>query len=456
MGCGLLISRKAFKAYDIRGRVPDELNEEVVYRIGKAYVDVLGAKKVAVGYDIRLTGPAFRDALVRGLTERGCDVLDIGLCGTEQIYFAVSHLKLDGGLMITASHNPKDYNGMKLVGRESRPVGAENGLREIEERVVTGTVSKQYTGKPGSVAAIDIMNDYVQHLLTYIDRAALKPLKVVVNAGNGGAGAVLDALEEHLPFQLIKINHEPDGTFPQGVPNPLLPDNREATAQAVRQAGADVGIAWDGDFDRCFFFDEQGHFIEGYYIVGFLAQAFLKRHSGAKILYDPRLTWNTVELVKEAGGIPLPCKTGHVFIKDRMRREEAVYGGEMSAHHYFKDFFYCDSGMIPWLLVLEILCCSGNTLSALLAERIERYPASGEINSRVADGQAVLSKLKTLYAPGAVRVDNIDGLSIEYETWRFNVRLSNTEPLLRLNVESRGDAVLMQQKTEELLAIING
>ncbi len=456
MGCGLLISRKAFKAYDIRGRVPDELNEEVVYRIGKAYIDVLGAKKVVVGHDIRLTGPAFRDALVRGLTERGCDVLDIGLCGTEQIYFAVSHLKLDGGLMITASHNPKDYNGMKLVGRQSRPVGAENGLREIEERVVTGTVSKQYTGKPGSVMAIDIMDDYVQHLLTYIDRAALKPLKVIVNAGNGGAGAVLDVLEKYLPFQFIKINHEPDGTFPQGVPNPLLPDNREATAQAVRQAGADVGIAWDGDFDRCFFFDEQGHFIEGYYIVGFLAQAFLKRHSGAKILYDPRLTWNTVELVKAAGGIPLPCKTGHVFIKDRMRQEDAVYGGEMSAHHYFKDFFYCDSGMIPWLLVLEILCRSGKPLSALLAERIDRYPASGEINSRVADGLAVLAKLEALCAPGAVRVDKIDGLSIENKTWRFNVRLSNTEPLLRLNVESRGDAVLMQQKTEELLTIING
>lgn len=450
------LSRKAFKTYDIRGRVPDELNEEVVYRIGKAYVDVLGAKKVAVGHDIRLTGPAFRDALVRGLTERGCSVLDIGLCGTEQIYFAVSHLKLDGGLMITASHNPRDYNGMKLVGRESRPVGAENGLREIEEQVVSGAVSKEYAGKPGTVTGVNIMDAYVQHLLAYIDPTSLKPLKVVVNAGNGGAGAVIDALEKHLPFQFIKINHEPDGTFPQGVPNPLLPGNREATAKAVRETGADVGIAWDGDFDRCFFFDEQGNFIEGYYIVGFLAQAFLKRQPGAKILYDPRLIWNTVELVKESGGIPLLCKTGHVFIKDRMRQEDAVYGGEMSAHHYFKDFFYCDSGMIPWLLVLEILCCAGKPFSKLLNDRIERYPASGEINSKVADGKTVLAKLEKLYTPGAARVDTIDGLSIEYENWRFNVRLSNTEPLLRLNVEARGDAALMRQKTEELLAVING
>ncbi|CUH94460.1 Phosphomannomutase [Propionispora sp. 2/2-37] len=449
------ISRKAFKAYDIRGKVPEELNEDMIYRIGRAYVAVLGAKKVAVGHDIRLSGPAFRDALVRGLTEGGCDVVDIGLCGTEQIYFAVSHLNLDGGLMITASHNPQDYNGMKLVGRESRPVGVENGLRDIENMVVEGRLPK-VAAVSGRVSHSSIMEAYVAHLLTYIDLAKLKPLKVVVNAGNGGAGAVLDELEKRLPFTFVKVNHEPDGTFPHGVPNPLLPENREATARAVREAGADVGIAWDGDFDRCFFFDERGDFIEGYYIVGFLAQAFLRRQPGAKIIYDPRLTWNTIEIVEKAGGIPVQCKTGHVFIKDRMRQEDAVYGGEMSAHHYFKDFFYCDSGMIPWLLVLELICSSGRAFSELLAERIGCYPASGEINSRVADGPAVLAKLEEIYAPGALRVEKLDGLSIEYDNWRFNVRLSNTEPLLRLNVESRCDKELMQLKTKDLLALING
>ena len=447
--------RDAFKAYDIRGRVPDELNEAMVYRIGRAYIDIFKAKKVAVGHDIRLSGPAFRNALVKGLTEAGCDVVDIGMCGTEQIYFATAHLKLDGGIMITASHNPKDYNGMKLVREGSRPISSDSGLKEIEERVVTGSFAPVSPDTiPGKVSYVNIMQEYVQHLLTYVDQSLLKPLKVVVNAGNGAAGAVIDALEPYVPFEFIKVNHTPDGTFPNGVPNPLLVENREATAKVVRDQGAAIGIAWDGDFDRCFLFDETGGFIEGYYLVGFLAQAFLRRYAGAKIIYDPRLTWNTIELVEQAGGIPVLSKSGHAFIKERMRQEDAVYGGEMSAHHYFKEFSYCDSGMIPWLLVLDIMCREGKPLSELMRERAACYPVSGEINSTVADSRAVIKKIEEKYTPGARHVERVDGLSVEYDDWRFNIRMSNTEPVLRLNVESRGNIKLMQDKTDELLALI--
>ncbi|MEL7633376.1 phosphomannomutase [Sporomusa sphaeroides] len=448
------IKRDAFKAYDIRGKVPEELNEEMAYRIGRAFVDIFKAKKVVVGNDIRLSGPAFKSAVIKGLTEVGCDVVDIGMCGTEQIYFATAHLKLDGGIMITASHNPKDYNGMKLVRSESRPISSDSGLKEIEEQVVTGEFAPVRDITPGTVTHVNIMRDYVAHLLTYVDRTALAPLKVVVNAGNGAAGAVIDAMESELPFTFIKVNHNPDGTFPNGVPNPLLLENREATAQVVREHGADIGIAWDGDFDRCFLFDEKGEFIEGYYLVGFLAQAFLRRYAGAKIIYDPRLTWNTIEIVEKAGGVPVLSKSGHAFIKERMRKEDAVYGGEMSAHHYFKEFSYCDSGMIPWLLVLEILCREGKPLSELMRERVACYPVSGEINSTVADAKAVIQKIEEKYAPGALKLDRVDGLSIEYENWRFNVRMSNTEPVLRLNVESRCDVRLMEEKTAELLSLI--
>ena len=426
----------------------------MAYRIGRAFVDIFKAKKVVVGNDIRLSGPAFKSAVIKGLTEVGCDVVDIGMCGTEQIYFATAHLKLDGGIMITASHNPKDYNGMKLVRSESRPISSDSGLKEIEEQVVTGEFAPVRDITPGTVTHVNIMRDYVAHLLTYVDRTALAPLKVVVNAGNGAAGAVIDALESELPFTFIKVNHNPDGTFPNGVPNPLLLENREATAQVVREHGADIGIAWDGDFDRCFLFDEKGEFIEGYYLVGFLAQAFLRRYAGAKIIYDPRLTWNTIEIVEKAGGVPILSKSGHAFIKERMRKEDAVYGGEMSAHHYFKEFSYCDSGMIPWLLVLEILCREGKPLSELMRERVACYPVSGEINSTVADAKAVIQKIEGKYAPGALKLDRVDGLSIEYENWRFNVRMSNTEPVLRLNVESRCDVRLMEEKTAELLSLI--
>lgn len=448
------IKRNAFKAYDIRGRVPDELNEEMAYRIGRVFVDMYGARRVAVGRDIRLSSPSLAAALTRGINEAGADVVDIGLCGTEQVYFAAFHLDVDGGIMVTASHNPVDYNGMKLVRKGARPISGDSGLREIEERVVAGDLGSE-ASQPGRVTSYNIMDAYINHLLSYIDTAELKSLKVVVNAGNGCAGPVIDALEERLPFEFIKVHHTPDGTFPNGIPNPILPENQEATAKVVRESGADLGVAWDGDFDRCFLFDEQGGFVEGYYMVGFLAEAFLLRHPGAKIIHDPRLTWNTIEIVEAMGGIPVQTKTGHAFIKERMRLEDAVYGGEMSAHHYFRDFAYCDSGMIPWLLVAESLCRRNAPLSDLVGERVRRYPVSGEINRKVADAAKVLSAIEQRYAAGqAAKVDHTDGLSIEYADWRFSVRMSNTEPLLRLNVEARGDTDLLQKKTGELLSLI--
>jgi len=451
------LKRDAFKAYDIRGRVPEELNEEMAYRIGRAFCEILSAEKVVVGRDIRLSSMPLTEALIHGLTDAGCDVVDIGLCGTEQIYFAASHLAMDGGIMVTASHNPLDYNGMKLVRKGSRPISGDTGLRELEERVIAGNFVQDVVPleQRGIIMKADIMPDYVDHLLTYINFDGLKPLRIVVNPGNGCAGPVIDALEKLLPFEFIKLNHKPDGTFPQGIPNPILLENQEVTAAAVRKHRADLGIAWDGDFDRCFFFDEKGEFIEGYYIVGFLAQAFLKRQPGAKIIHDPRLTWNTIELVGNLGGDPVQSKTGHAFIKERMRLEDAVYGGEMSAHHYFKSFAYCDSGMIPWLLVAESMCLTDQPLSKLVGERIVRYPVSGEINRKVSNPAKILSKIEETYSLNSLAIDRTDGLSIEYEEWRFNVRMSNTEPLLRLNVESRGNAELMQEKTEELLDYID-
>ncbi len=457
MAQNIIIKRDAFKAYDIRGRVPDELNEEVTYRIGWAFVDLFAAKTVVVGRDVRLSSESLTEALIRGFMDRGCHVIDIGLCGTEMVYFATSHLKADGGIMVTASHNPMDYNGLKLVRKDSKPISGDTGLRDLEEQVVTGDFSRGKCAgiNKGKVEEYDVMKEYVQHLLTYIDAAALKPLKIVVNSGNGCAGPTLDALENYLPIEFIKVYHEPDGTFPHGIPNPLLVENREVTAKAVRDSGADFGIAWDGDFDRCFLFDEQGNFIEGYYIVGCLAEAFLRRYAGAKIIHDPRLTWNTIEMVQEAGGIPILCKTGHAFIKERMRQEDAIYGGEMSAHHYFRDFAYCDSGMIPWLLVAENSSVSGKPLSQLVGERMKRFPVSGEINRKVKNAQMVVAEIEKQFVVKGAIVDYTDGLSVEYDNWRFNLRMSNTEPLIRLNVESRGDADLMQEKTEELLACID-
>ena len=445
----MVLSSKGFGAYDIRGVYPEEVNEELAYRVGRSFVKLFDAEKVAVGHDIRLSGPSISKALIDGLTDAGCDVVDIGQCGTEMIYFATAHLKLDGGIMITASHNPKEYNGMKLVRREARPVSSDTGLKDIERLVMEGSFKAAET-KKGKVENVDILDDYIDHLLSYIDADKLSKLKVVANTGNGAGGPIVEALAKRLPIEVITVHPEPDGNFPNGVPNPILPENRDATADVVKKEHADIGVAWDGDFDRCFLFDEKGGFIEGYYMVGFLAQAFLKKNPGAKIIYDPRLTWNTIEITEAMGGTPVMCKSGHAFIKDRMRRENAVYGGEMSAHHYFRDFSYCDSGMLVWLIVMQLLSEAKKPLSELMQERMAKFPCSGEINSHVEDAPAILKRLEAEYGPKG-EVNHVDGLSVEFDNWRFNLRMSNTEPVIRLNVETRGDAKLLEEKTEELL-----
>ncbi|SKA89577.1 phosphomannomutase [Thiothrix eikelboomii] len=479
-----------FKAYDIRGQLGEELNNELAYRIGRAYGEWLqspavsslsthqtrGIKTVVVGGDIRLSSASLKQALAEGLLDAGIHVIDLGMTGTEEVYFATFHLGVEGGIEVTASHNPMDYNGMKLVREGSKPISGDSGLFAIR-RLAEANQFQPMTQR-GTLTHQSCLADYVQHLLSYIDPAQLKPLKLVVNAGNGAAGPVIDALEAEfqrlqVPISFIKVHHQPDGSFPHGIPNPLLPECRADTRDAVLAHQADLGIAWDGDFDRCFLFDENGNFIEGYYIVGLLAAAFLQKQAGAKIIHDPRLTWNTVDIVKTNGGIPIQSKTGHAFIKERMRSEDAIYGGEMSAHHYFRDFAYCDSGMIPWLLVTELLCKTGKPLSALVSERMAAYPCSGEINFRVQDVQASIARVETFFSasvppipnPSPARgegsksespvIDRTDGLSMAFADWRFNLRGSNTEPVLRLNVESRGDLALMQAKTQEISQLLH-
>lgn len=441
-----------FKAYDVRGRVPDQLNEDVAYRIGRAYADVIQPGSVVVGRDIRLSSEAIKMALVKGLRESGVDVFDIGQCGTEEIYFATSYGKFGGGIAVTASHNPKDYNGMKFVREESKPISGDSGLFDIKACAEKGEFSTP--PQAGSYEAFASLDAYLDHLMGYVDVAALKPLKIVVNAGNGGAGAVIDAIESRLPFSFVKVHHQPDGNFPNGVPNPLLEENRQPTIDAVLAEKADMGIAWDGDFDRCFFFDENGRFIEGYYVVGLLAESFLLDHPGEKVVHDPRLVWNTRELVESNNSTAVQSKTGHAFIKEIMRSENAIYGGEMSAHHYFRDFAYCDSGMIPWLLVAQLISRRGKSLSQLVDERMERFPCSGEINSTIEDPKAVIEAVEQEYASAADSVEHVDGLSVAFADWRFNLRMSNTEPVVRLNVETRGDQALMRSKTDELLAFM--
>jgi len=449
------MTRKSpFKAYDVRGRVPEELDEDLAYRIGRAYAEFVRPRSVAVGRDIRLSSPALASALARGLTDSGVDVLDIGVVGTEVVYFATFSRGLDGGIMVTASHNPPDYNGMKCVREGARPLSADTGLKDIEAIAARGAFAEP-AGR-GSVTEADVKPAYIEHLLSYVDRASLAPLKIVVNAGNGGAGPIVDLLEPHLPFEFVKLHHEPDGRFPNGVPNPMIEENRAATIDAIRSSGADLGVAWDGDYDRCFLFDERGQFIEGYYIVGLLARAFLEQHPGATIVHDPRLTWNTLDVVNAYGGKAVQSKSGHAFIKQTMRDVDAVYGGEMSAHHYFRAFSYADSGMIPWLLVAGLMSKERRKLSELVGERMALYPASGEINRKVADAPTVLREIEAHYGASAKAVDHMDGLSVEFADWRFNLRASNTEPLIRLNVESRGDPELMRARTAELLERIGG
>lgn len=446
------ITIDCFKAYDVRGRIPDQLNPDVAYRIGNATAEYLGAKRLVVGRDIRLSSEELTDAVCRGITDAGCDVLDIGLGGTEMVYFGTAHLEAGGGIMVTASHNPADYNGLKIVREEARPISGDTGLQDI--RQLAEQDQRRLDDSKGERQETDIFPAYIDHLLSYIDAGALRPLKLVVNPGNGGAGIAMDGLVPRLPFEIVKVNYEPDGTFPNGIPNPMIVENQAVTSDAVVANEADLGIAWDGDFDRCFLFDENGGFIEGYYIVGLLADSILKKQPGAKIIHDPRLTWNTLDIVAGAGGKAVQSKSGHSFIKETMREVDGVYGGEMSAHHYFREFSYADSGMIPWLLVAELVSSTGKTLSELVGERQARFPASGEINRQVADAKTTLETLHERYAPQAKAVDDTDGYSFEFDDWRFNIRMSNTEPVVRLNVESRGDAELMRDKTGEVLGIL--
>ncbi len=443
-----------FKAYDIRGRIPDELNEDIAYRVGNAVVEFLDAKTIVIGRDIRESSDVLTRAVIRGVTEAGAKVIDIGLGGTEMVYFGTGHLNADGGIMITASHNPADYNGLKIVRQQARPISGDSGLDDI--RVMAERDERLVADTAGEVVSHDLMADYIDKLVAQIDVAALKPLKIVANPGNGGAGIALDSLLPRLPFDVVKLHYEPDGSFPNGVPNPMLEENRASTRDRVLEAGADLGVAWDGDFDRCFFFDETGRFVEGYYLVGLLAESLLKQEPGAKIVYDPRLTWATEDIVAKRKGVPVMSKSGHSFMKDVMRENDAAYGGEMSAHHYFRNFYYCDSGMLPWLFVAELMSVSGKSLSELVDERIELFPISGEINRRVDDAQATIQRVRDKYEPDALAVTLIDGVSIEFADWRFNLRASNTEPVIRLNVESRNDRALVDEKTQELLAVIGG
>lgn len=448
-----------FKAYDIRGKLGTELNEEIAYKIGRAYGQIYQPQTVVIGCDIRLTSESLKQATIQGLNDAGVNVLDLGMTGTEEVYFGAFHLDVQGGIEITASHNPMDYNGMKLVREQARPIGADSGLAEIQALAESGAFTEVM--QKGSTTPYNILPEFIEHLMGYITPAKIRPLKLVVNAGNGAAGHVIDAIEEkfkalNIPVEFIKIHHEANGHFPNGIPNPILVENRDSTRHAVLEHRADMGIAWDGDFDRCFLFDEKGQFIEGYYIVGLLAQAFLLKQSGEKIVHDPRLIWNTFDVVEKYQGTPIQSKSGHSFIKDTMREHNAVYGGEMSAHHYFRDFSYCDSGMIPWLLVVSVLSETGQSLSSLVEEMIIKFPCSGEINFKVADTQATIQKLFDHFADQNPSIDQTDGVSLDFGAWRFNVRASNTEPLLRLNIESRLDQhpKPMQDYVDELTRLI--
>lgn len=448
-----------FKAYDIRGRLESELNNDIAYRIGRAYGELLKPTRVVVGGDVRLTSESLKLSLADGLMDAGVQVLDIGLSGTEEVYFATFHLGVDGGIEVTASHNPIDYNGMKLVRGGAKPVSGDTGLRDIQLLAERNNFPPVDLRSRGSYTKVSVLEAYIEHLMDYIKLDNFKPLKLVINSGNGAAGHVIDALEEkfnklNIPVTFIKIHHEPDGSFPNGIPNPLLPECRKDTSDAVLAHSADMGIAFDGDFDRCFLFNHLGEFIEGYYIVGLLAEAFLQKEPGAKIIHDPRLSWNTIDIVNSHQGKPVMSKTGHAFIKERMRQEDAIYGGEMSAHHYFRSFSYCDSGMIPWLLVAELLCVKDKSLRDLVSERMLAYPASGEINSILSEPAEAIERVKAAYLPDALSIDETDGISLEFEDWRFNLRSSNTEPVVRLNVESRANNTLMVEKTDAILRLL--
>lgn len=451
---------QCFKAYDIRGKIPEDLNTELAYLIGLAYAEIINPGKVIIGYDVRLESIDLANALIKGLTDSGVDIVNIGLCGTEEVYFhtfARENEGVGGGIMLTASHNPKGHNGMKMVKSAARPMSGADDLKKIHDRVLD--LSKldskvSSSKKKGQITLSEDKSSYISHILDYVSQENLRPLKIVVNPGNGPAGQIIKLLERELPFEFIYIHESPDGNFPNGVPNPMIPENRTVTSNAVIENNADFGIAWDGDFDRCFLFDEKGQFIDGYYLVGMLAQSFLSKTTGEKIIHDPRLIWNTVDIVENNGGMAVESKSGHSFIKEKMREVNAIYGGEMSAHHYFRDFAYCDSGMIPWILVSELLCKSDIKLSELIRQNVEAYPCSGEINYQVKNIQKSIENVEKYYSSKGAKIDYIDGISIEFADWRFNLRGSNTEPLLRLNLETKGQEISIDQKVKEIESVI--
>lgn len=456
------ITISSFKAYDIRGELGVNLDENIAYRIGRAFAEYLNPtqqkKSIVIGADIRPSSDTLKKATIQGILDAGTDVIDLGMTGTEEVYFATSFYDAIGGIEVTASHNPINYNGLKLVREKSKPISADTGLADIQKLAEQGNFKT--ANQQGEYLLNSDKTAYIDHLMSYIDIKNLTPLNIVVNCGNGSAGTTIDLIEQrfqqvHSPIQFIKINHEPDGSFPNGIPNPMIVANRTVTADKVVQTKADLAIAFDGDFDRCFFFDENGRFIEGTYLVGVLAKAFLDKEQGASIVYDPRNILNTENVIATANGKAVISKSGHSFIKQVMRENNAIYGGEMSAHHYFRDFNYCDSGMIVWLVVVELLAKTGKKLSELVDEMIENFPISGEINFKLNGITApeILAKLENSYSDFdtlSAKVDKLDGLSVNFPNWRFNVRASNTEPLIRLNIESKGDKQLLLEKTEQL------
>ncbi len=443
-----MLDPKVFKAYDVRGLHPEELDEEGAHAIGRAYVEQFEPRRIAVGRDMRISSPAMAAALIEGAAEGGADVLDLGLVGTEMVYYAVGELGLDGGVCVTASHNPKEYTGMKIVRRGALPVGGESGLLDVRDRALKGFGE---VARRGTVGAYDVWPGFVEKVLSFVDVEAMKPLKVVIDAANGMAGTMLPPVLERLPVEAVACYFEPDGTFPNHEPNPLLPENREFIIRKTTEEGADLGVAYDGDADRCFFVDDTGDFVPGDFITALLAESILEKEGGGKVIYDVRASRAVPETIERAGGEPLMNRVGHAYIKHRMRKEGAVFGGEVSAHYYFRDFSQADSGVVPFLLVLELLSKRGRKLSELLAPFRERFFITGEINTPVADVALKLQELKERYADG--RVTHLDGISVDYDDWHFNVRPSNTEPLLRLNLEANSQE-LMEAKRDEVIGLI--
>jgi phosphomannomutase len=444
-----MLDPRVFKAYDVRGIYPDELDEAGAEAIGRAYVEQFEPRRIAVGRDMRLSSPAMQEALMRGAAAAGANVLDLGLVGTEMLYFAVGSLGLEGGVMVTASHNPKEYTGMKLVRRGALPVGGESGLLDVRDRALAGTDPD--ASEPGTIELHDIWPAYVDRVLSFVDVSAIEPLKVVIDAANGMAGTMLPPVLERLPIETVRCYFEPDGAFPNHEPNPLLPENREFIVRKTLEEGADLGVAFDGDADRCFFVDDTGEFVPGDFVTALFAESVLEKEPGAKVIYDVRASRAVPDSIERAGGVPLVERVGHAFIKGRIRKEDAAFAGEVSGHYYFRDFSQADSGAVPFLLMLELISKRSRHLSEILAPLRERYFITGELNTPVPDVPLKIQELKERYADG--RISHLDGVSVDFDNWHFNVRPSNTEPLLRLNLEATSEE-LMEQKRDEVLELI--